>query len=114
MDELLWSFVCRSPRADEIRLSEVLVRMNMGRTKLLDLSSSSYIPCLSIGFLLPSWTTYLDDIGLDFPCAIRAYIRSLFIYVFVVYSIVLSYCYYGVIMDKVMDLLVCTYLLIRH
>ena len=40
--------------------------------------------------------------------------RSLFIYVFVVYSTVLSYCYYGVIMDKVMDLLICTYLLIRH
>ena len=40
--------------------------------------------------------------------------RSLFIFVFVVYSIVLSYCYYGVIMDKVMDLLVYTYLFIRH
>ena len=40
--------------------------------------------------------------------------RSWFIYVFVVCSTVLSYCYYGVIMDKVMDLLVCTYLLIRH
>ena len=40
--------------------------------------------------------------------------RSWFICVFVVYSIVLSYCYYGVIMDKMMDLLVCTYLLIRH
>ena len=70
MDELLWSFVCRSPSADEIRLSEVLVRTNMGRTKLLGLSSSSYIPCLSVGFLLPSWTTCLDDIGLDFPYAI--------------------------------------------
>ena len=37
-----------------------------------------------------------------------------FIYVFVVCSTVLFYCYYDVIMDKVMDLLVRTYLLIRH
>ena len=34
------------------------------------------------------------------------HIRSLFIYVFLVYFIVLFYCYCGVIMDKVMDLLV--------
>ena len=37
-----------------------------------------------------------------------------FIYVFVVCSTVLFNCYYGVIMNKVMDLLICTYLLIRH
>ena len=37
-----------------------------------------------------------------------------FIYVFVVCSTVLFYCYYDVIMDKVMNLLVRTYLLIRH
>ena len=70
MDDLLWSLVRRSLRTDEIRFNEVLARTNMGRTKLLSLSSSSYIPCLSVAF-----PPILDDlfgrhVGRDFPYTI--------------------------------------------
>ena len=81
MDDLLWSLVRRSPRTDEIRFNEVLVRMNMGRTKLLSLSSSSYIPCLSVAF-----PPILDDlfgrhVGRDFPYTINLYRTRSHVYV---------------------------------
>ena len=56
---------------------------------------------------------YQENASLNESSPGRAYMKR-FMYVFVVCSTVLFYCYYSVIMDKVMDLLVCTYLLRRH